>query len=225
VGAKNGGLVGLSRLLPQSDSGNNRSMSCLRRMVRFLGLGLLCLGAGWACAAPPQRDLTVELRQVEDGQDPSTNYRAGSNDAAALLPLQKIQVRNGQKGMLRFNQSTPVQWVEAAQAASANSGAGVKQALQWFDTGSSITATPRWPGGKQPATVELEVQQADMAGQPQANMPAQRRASFSSTVTAPLGQWVTIAASGEPAAPDGNYSSNTAADGARRLLQIRVLAP
>ena len=224
-GPKNGGLVGLSRLLRRCDWRNNRSMFCFRRTVRGWGLGLLCLGAAWACASPPPRDLTVELRQVEEGQDLSTHYRAGSNEAAAALPLQKMQVRNGQKGTLRFNQSTPVQWVEAVQAASVNSGAGVKQALQWFDTGSSITATPRWPGGKQPATVELEVQQADMASQPQATMPAQRRASFSSTVTAPLGQWVTIAASGEPAPADGNYSSNTAADGPRRLLQIRVLAP
>jgi hypothetical protein len=190
---------------------------------------ILSLGGGLAAspsfAAPPQRDLTVELRQVEDGQDQAVSYRAGSSGASALLPLQKIQVRNGQKGMLRFNQSTPVQWVEAAQAASANSGAGVKQALQWFDSGSSIVATPRWPGGKQPATVELEVQMADMAAQPQANMPAQRRASFSSTVTAPLGRWVTIAASGDPEPPAGSYSSNTAAGAARRLLQIRVLAP
>lgn len=195
-----------------------------------LGFLIFSLGSSLAAspsfAAPPQRDLTVELRQVEDGQDgPSTNYRGGSNGASALLPLQKIQVRNGQKGVLRFNQSTPVQWVEAAQAASANSGAGVKQALQWFDSGSSIVATPRWPGGKRPATVELEVQMADMAAQPQANMPAQRRASFSSTVTAPLGQWVTIAASGAPEALAGTYSSTTSAGTARRLLQIRVLAP
>jgi hypothetical protein len=194
-----------------------------------LGILIFCVGAfgvaGPSFAAPPQRDLTVELRQVEDGVNQDASYRAGSNGAAALLPLQKIQVRNGQKGMLRFNQSTPVQWVEAAQAASANSGAGVKQALQWFDAGSSIVATPRWPGGKRPATVELEVQMADMAAQPQANMPAQRRASFSSTVTAPLGQWVTIAASGDPEPPAGSYSSNTVAGAARRLLQIRVLAP
>jgi hypothetical protein len=200
-------------------------MSRLHRALHLVGVGLLCLGAGLACAALPQRDLTVELRQVEDGQDQAGSFRAGSSGAAPLLPLQKIQVRNGQKGMLRFNQSTPVQWVEAAQAAAANSGAGVKQALQWFDSGSSIVATPRWPGGKQPATVELEVQMADMATQPQANMPAQRRASFSSIVTAPLGQWVTIAASGDPEPPAGSYSSTSAAGSARRLLQIRVLAP
>jgi hypothetical protein len=191
-------------------------------LISFVGSSL---AAAPGFAAPPQRDLTVELRQVEDGQDTGTTYRAGSSGEAALLPLQKIQVRNGQQGTLRFNLSTPVQWVEAAQAASANSGAGVKQALQWFDSGTSLVATPRWPGGKQPATVELEVQMADMAPQPQTNMPAQRRASFSSTVTAPLGQWVTIAASGDPEPPAGNYSSATAAGGSRRLLQIRVLAP
>ncbi|MDZ7919339.1 hypothetical protein [Rhodoferax sp.] len=195
------------------------------RVSLFAGFLLWGLGVGGAHAAPPQRDLTVELRQVADGPEQAVSYRAGSGGTEALLPLQKIQVRNGQKGMLRFNLSTPVQWVEAVQAASANSGAGVKHALQWFDTGSSISATPRWPGGKQPATVELEVQMADMAPQPQADMPAQRRSSFSSTVTAPLGQWVTIAASGDPEPQPGNYSSNSAAGTARRLLQIRVLAP
>jgi hypothetical protein len=219
-----GNFSGLSRFLRAADWRNNAGMSHSRWFAGEVVLVLACLAVG-AHAAPPKRDLSVELRQVEDGQDQAGRYRAGTGGAAPLLPQQKIQVRNGEKGVLRFNESTPVQWVEAVQAPSANSGAGLKQALQWFDTGSSISATPRWPGGKQPATVELEVQMADMAPQPQAEMPAQRRASFSSTVTAPLGEWVTIAASGNPEPPAGSYSSNSAAGPARRLLQIRVLAP
>lgn len=182
------------------------------------------LWAPWAHAQLPARDLTVELRQIEDRQDEANSYRAGPSESTQALSPQKIQVRNGQKAQLRMNLSVPMQWVEAAQAASANSGAGVKQALQWFDVGQSVTVTPRWPGGNRAATVELEVQQADMATRSNADMPSQSRSQFSSTVTAPLAQWVTIAATGPAPARQGSYSSAGSSE-VRRLLQIRVLVP
>jgi type II secretory pathway component GspD/PulD (secretin) len=141
-----------------------------------------------------------------------------------LLTPQKIQVRNGEKGSLRINLSVPIQWVEAAQAGSSNSGAGVKQALQWFDVGQTISVTPRWGGGNRDAAVEVEVQQADMPTRSNADMPSQGRSQFSSTVTAPLAQWVTIAATGPAPARQGSYSSAGSGE-VRRLLQIRVMVP
>ena len=183
-----------------------------------------CLFVSWAEAQLPKRDLTVELRQIEEGREEGTSYRAGPSDAAPLLTPQKIQVRNGEKGSLRMNLSVPIQWVEAAQAGSSHSGAGVKQALQWFDVGQTISVTPRWPGGNRDAAVEVEVQQADMATRSNADMPSQSRSQFSSTVTAPLGQWVTIAATGLGPARPGSYSSAGSGE-VRRLLQIRVLVP
>lgn len=183
-----------------------------------------CFLVSWAEAQLPKRDLTVEVRQIEEGREEGSSYRAGPSEAAPLLAPQKIQVRNGEKGMLRMNLSVPIQWVEAAQAASANSGAGVKQALQWFDVGQTLSVTPRWPGGNRDAAVEVEVQQSDMSTRSNADMPSQSRSQFSSTVTAPLGQWVTMAATGLGPARQGSYSSSGSSE-VRRLLQIRVLVP
>lgn len=188
---------------------------------------LILLASGfmvsWAEAQLPKRDLTVELRQIEEGRDEGASYRAGPSDAAPLLMPQKIQVRNGEKGALRMNLSVPIQWLEAAQAGSSQTGAGVKQALQWFDVGQTLSVTPRWPGGNRDAAVEVEVQQADMTTRSNADMPSQSRSQFGSTVTAPLAQWVTIAATGPAPARQGSYSSE--GGGVRRLLQIRVLVP
>ena len=195
--------------------------------MRISIASLLLVGSLWAPGAQaqlPARDLTVELRQIEDRPDEGSSYRAGPAEGGQALAPQKIQVRNGQKAQLRMNLSVPMQWVEAVQAPSANSGAGVKQALQWLDVGQSVTVTPRWPGGNRAATVELEVQQADMATRSNADMPSQSRSQFSSTVTAPLAQWVTIAATGPAPARQGSYSSASGGE-VRRLLQIRVLVP
>lgn len=173
----------------------------------------------------PKRDLTVELRQIEEGREEGgSSYRAGPSDAAPLLTPQKIQVRNGEKGVLRMNVSVPLQWVESVQAGSSHSGAGVKQALQWFDVGQTLSVTPRWPGGNRDAVVEVDVQQADMATRNNAELPGQSRSQLTSTVTAPLAQWVTIAASGAGAARQGSYSSEGGSS-VRRLVQIRVMVP
>ncbi|WP_176451900.1 hypothetical protein [Rhodoferax sp. TH121] len=195
----------------------------MRISIAFLLLAC-SLWAPVAKAQLPARDLTVELRQIEDRADEGSSYRAGPADGGQTLVPQKIQVRNGQKAQLRMNLSVPMQWVEAVQAPSANSGASVKQALQWFDVGQTVTVTPRWPGGNRAATVELEVQQANMATRSNADMPSQSRSQISSTVTAPLAQWVTIAATGPAPARQGSYSSAGGGE-VRRLLQIRVLVP
>lgn len=195
----------------------------IRTRLLLIVLGS-CLLLSWAEAQLPKRDLTVELRQIEEGREEGSSYRAGPSDAAPLLAPQKIQVRNGEKASLRMNLSVPIQWVEAAQAGSSHSGAGVKQALQWFDVGQTLSVTPRWPGGNRDAAVEVEVQQAEMVTRNNADLPSQSRSQFSSTVTAPLAQWVTIAATGPGPARQGSYSSE-GHGGVRRLLQLRVMVP
>ena len=196
-------------------------------MRTYIASFLLLVCSVWtpvALAQLPARDLTVELRQIEEGREEGSSYRAGATSSAQSFQPQKVQVRNGQKAQLRMNLSVPIQWVEAAQAASANSGAGVKNALQWFEAGQNMAVTPRWPGGNRAATVELEVQQAALVTRHNADMPSQSRSQFSTTVTAPLAQWVTIAATGPAPARQGSYSS-TGGNEVRRLLQIRVLVP
>jgi hypothetical protein len=183
--------------------------------------------------ALPGRDLTIELRQIEDGRDDGA-VRVGTRPEAALLAPQKIQVRNGERGSLRFQQSVPLQWVQSASSQShsvsqggttlSGTGGGLSQSVQWFDVVQSLGVLPRWPGGNKDATLELEIQQADMAVRSNADMPRQTRHHFTTTVTVPLGQWVTVAASDNPPPRQGSYSSESGTD-TRRLLQLRVLAP
>ena len=96
------------------------------------------------------------------------------------------------------------------------------QALSWLEAAQTLTATPHWPGGKQSAKIEIEVQSSAVDDRTNSDLPATARQHFKSTVSAPLRQWITIATTGSAAKP-GTYSSNGTSQG-RRLLQIRVLA-
>ena len=193
-------------------------------------------------AALPQRDLTVELRQIEEGREGGSSYSAGGKDNV-WEPLM-VQVRNGEKALLRMSDAIPMQWTQSASgpnpaaaksAGAAPSGAvsttnvnvnpasSVSNALVWFDAGQSLSVQAKWPGGEKPAVVELEVQRAAVDPQTGADLPKQSRSTVSTTITAPLDEWVTIAATGRsPRA--GVYSSESGVQ-VRRLLQIRVMAP
>lgn len=193
----------------------------------------------------PKRDLTVEFRQIEEGRDPLTGtspgrYSAGSSatsGVSASWEAQMLQVRNGEKGTLSLMDAIPMQWVSAVQApngrgsaagaapgsASSMAGAGVQYAVSWFDAGQSLSVSPQWAGGNNPVLLEIEVQRAHVEARSGQDLPAQTRNSVATKVTVPLAQWVTIAASGRPAR-EGTYSSESGQQ-ARRLLQVRVMAP
>ncbi len=201
--------------------------------------GCLLLWALPALAQLPQRDLTIELRQVDEGA--GTGYSVSTQPLGRLMTPQQVQVRNGEKALLRVDQSIPMQWVQSASrqnasqnatmAASAasltvsgsNTGGSVKTALTWMDSGQAITLRPRWPGAKQLVTVEVEVQTSNVGERTGAELPSQSRSHVATTVSAALGQWVTIAATGA-SAQSGSYSSEASND-TRRLLQLRVQAP
>lgn len=188
---------------------------------------LLCGPSHAAGPVLPQRDLTVELRQIEQGREEGgAHYAAGSAVNSAWEP-QQVQVRNGNKATLRVNDAIPMQWTQSASAPNpgggANSGASVSNALVWFDAGQSISVQPKWPGGKKPAVVEIEVQRAAVDPRMGADLPKQTRNAVSTTVTVPLAEWVTIAATG--AVPKAGVYSSEAGVQVRRLLQIRVMAP
>lgn len=192
----------------------------MKRVTRFpFFLAALVLSA-LVHAAPPERDLLLEVRQIEEG---SSGYVVSTRPQAPLLPPQQVQVRNGREARIRYAQSIPLQWVQAVQAAGPMTGAGVKQGLVWLQAGQSLVLRPRWPGGQQAATVELEMQTAAVQARPGADLPTQQRSELATTVRAPLGQWVTIARSGQ-VAPQGSYSSEAASQ-RPRLLQLRVTAP
>jgi hypothetical protein len=213
----------------------------------------LTLVAGLAHAADarlPRRDLTVELRQTEEGREEGSHYSAGGSESGAWEP-QMVQVRNGEKALLRMNDAIPMQWTQSVSGQVAGSGksgasgisprgpaatgsstnvnvnsnpaSGVTSALVWFDAGQSISVLPTWTGGDKPAIVEIEVQRAAVDQRGGANLPKQTRNTVSTTLTVPLAEWVTIAATGR-APRAGVYSSESALQ-VRRLLQIRVMAP
>lgn len=222
-----------------------RRIYFIARALTFSTLALLCT-AHMATAAEKLAtvivrqallDLTVDLRQVKEEQaDEDTTqpgggaYSVGTANRAVDFAPQQVRVRNGEKASLQINQSMPMQWVQKIESQSAtlsavgssasqNSG-GVTQAVTWMESGQSLTVTPHWPGGKLPVKIEIEVQSSAVDERTSSDLPATQRQRFSSTVSAPLNRWVTIASSGQ-AARAGSYSSAGNSEG-RRLTQIRV---
>lgn len=203
-----------------------------RFALKYFALAcLLCLLVPCALAELPKRDLIVELRQVFEGEGAA--YTVSTQPDKALIGAQQLQVRNGEKASVRHATSMPMQWVQSAAAQSATVAAsgmaasqsegGVNHGVTWMQAGQGMTVKPRWPGGRQWVTVEIEVQSASVSPRTGTELPHQLRSETVTTVTAPMGQWVTIAASGS-ASQRGTYGSDAAPE-ARRLLQIRVLAP
>lgn len=189
--------------------------------MRTLLVALLgALSALPVLAQLPQRDLLVEVRQIEEG---SAGYVVSTRPQAPLLQPQQLQVRNGAQARVSWGQSIPLQWVQSVQAAGPMAGAGVKQGLTWLQAGQNLVVRPRWPGGQKAVSVEVEVQTALVEARPGVELPTQQRGEVATTVQAPLGEWVTIARSGQ-AAPQGTYSSEAATQ-RPRLLQLRITAP
>jgi hypothetical protein len=183
------------------------------------------------------RDLTVELRQVKDGEQDNPNasgdsYTVGTANRGADFPPQQVRVRSGEKASLQINQSMPMQWVQkiesqsatlsAASASASSSAGGVTQAITWMESGQSFTVTPHWTGGKQVVKLEIEVQSSAVDERTSSDLPTTARQRYSTTVSAPLNQWVTIATSGSVSRP-GSYSSAGSSD-RRKLIQIRATA-
>jgi hypothetical protein len=179
----------------------------------------------------PQRDLILEIRQVADVQ--GGGYSVGTRPASNLLATQQVQVRNGQQAALRLGQAMPMLWTQsvvaqrASLAASGVSGSsesgGVSQALTWLEAGQSVVLRPRWAGGNQPVVVEVEVQSATVAERTGPELPVRTSSQLATVVSAPLGQWVTLASSGS-APQKGVYGTQSSAE-PRRLLQVRVQLP
>jgi hypothetical protein len=181
---------------------------------------LLLAVATAARAELPRRDLSVELRQVE--AQAGTTYSTAPR-TPALTP-QMVQVKNGEKATLRMGQAMPVKWLQSAAVQSGRTdGAAVSYGLVWMEAGQAFSVTPRWPGGRQPVAVQIEVTSASVDASTGAELPNQQRSQLSTTVSAPLGEWVTVAASGGEVAQKGVYTSRAAGD-IRQLIQLRVQA-
>ena len=179
----------------------------------------------------PKRNLTVEMRQIEEGAN--SGYVVGTKPQEELMTAQAVNVRNGEKATLVVSKAMPLQWVQSVSVQSASlavsgastssTGGGVNNALVWMQAGQSLKVQPRWPGGKQPVSVEIDVQSASVSQRNGSDLPDQSNSRLNTTVNLLLGQWATIGISGANPQP-GVYSSQSASN-SRRLLQIRVLAP
>ena len=179
----------------------------------------------------PQRDLLVEIRQVADSQ--GGGYSVGTRPQTGLMAPQQLQVRNGESAALRMGQSMPMIWTQSAFAQRASLAAsdvsgssqsgGVSQALTWLEAGQSIVLRPSWGGGNQAVRVAVEVQTATVAERTGPDLPVRSTSQMATEVSAPMGQWVTLASSGG-APQKGVYGTQSSSE-PRRLLQIRVQLP
>ena len=204
--------------------------------VAWLALGLVPVLA----AAPEARNLSVEFRQISEAdQSGGVSYSAGSDSEAPAWEPQMLLVRNGEKAAFKLNDAIPMQWVQsvgtqsnasavaaspANTASAAANGGSVTQALAWFDAGQSMAVQVHWSAGKPYASVQIEVQRADVGNRVGADLPRQGRAAVSTTVLAPLAEWVTIASSGKALSTSGVYRSDASVR-QQRLLQVRVMLP
>lgn len=191
----------------------------------FAGAALGLLSTLPVQAQLPSRDLVVELRQISEA-DGNT---ASTQPATAQLVSQRIQVRNGEKATLTIGQNVPIRFVQAVAGGSnvqtGGTGGAVSYGMVWMQAGQSMAVQPRWPGASQPVRITIDVQSSSVqAPSGSAELPSQARSQFATTVSAALGQWVTVAATGGGQTQAGTYSSEAAAD-TRQLVQIRVLVP
>ena len=192
--------------------------------------------------ALPAQNLVVSVRQIDEPQGYSVSTQAPNH-----WQEQSLRLVNGMTGTWQLGQALPMLWTStvAAQSSQLNvngSGAGVSagapsaavqasstggtvsQSLTWMQAGQSLMVKPVWQGGLQ---VQLEVTvSAQTVDQRQGlDLPPQSSQQLSTTVLATLGQWVTFAASGQPARA-GVYGTGHAASmdakTPRRLVQVRV---
>ena len=211
-------------------------------IVRLLCAGLfVCVS--WvpvAHAKLPLRNMTVELRVVSqaDLQSASQSIGYAAGDAAYVVrsnqqrqqgqDVQKVFVLNGERAKMRLGLSVPVQWVGSAMGVTGQvEGKSVQTNTMWMDAGQGFSVKVSWPGGKQPAAVDIEVDGSAIDNPGAKSLPTQSRSHVATNVLAELGEWVTVATSGRRAQVErsGVYSSGSTESDESRVVQIRVLAP
>jgi hypothetical protein len=167
-----------------------------------------------------------------------TTRRESSSNSQQVQ--QRVLVLNGSTARLRLSEQVPVQWMDfglqvdtgatTAARALAVPRSGAVEML------SEFSVSPQWPGGQQPVRVNVQVQQGRAPGAEGSSVPlnpathpqASQSTQVQSTISLPLGEWLTIARSGLRAESQerGTLSSRDAEGRASRDLQIKVeLAP
>jgi hypothetical protein len=190
---------------------------------------LVVLLPGVALAAPPQRNLLIELRETTGGAGNGWNLRSGDASAARERPPQQLRVLNGASASMRLEVTRPLQVWQALPVVGPAGGAMPipVPTTQWVTAGQRITVQPHWPGGREPVSVEISAEASRfdpsvVVGS--AELPQKSDAGLKTTVLAPLGEWITLAASGAGSDDPNVVATSQAAT--PRVLQLRVsLAP
>lgn len=217
----------------------------MQRRALLIAIGSL---AGSANAAPPQRNLSVEMRVSEEQSDAqrgahgsvTIGSRGGATDARgsvvvsagssrqALDATQRVLVLNGGRAMLRVTQGmlvddTEIWWTPWGPGAAVRS--------QWVELVNGFEVRPLWPGGDAPVTLEVGAQRSAPGAPAPNGMPATRGTlpaqwTMMTTVQAPLGEWVTIAeVRGRQSTTVVSGGFGAATSTRQRLLQLRVSLP
>jgi hypothetical protein len=164
------------------------------------------VGTAGSVSTKPQ--ITLSTRRTED-----------ANGQA-----QRILVMNGKSASVSMSEQTPVQWLDyavdlpAGQTSANSARILAAPRTRLVERTRGFVVTPSWPGGTQPVQIEVK------AMRPQGDGHAQ----VFSTVQVALGEWITVARSGEALRPPepGVTSSRDAEGQVSRELQLRVsLAP
>ena len=208
--------------------------------ITFWLAALLC--AGFVQAAPPQRNLSVEMRVSDDQADAqrdaqgsvtigsrggrpnvggSVTVQAGSSRQASDS-TQRVLVLNGGRATLRLAQGlqvddTEVWWTPWGPGATVRS--------QWVELVNGMEVSPRWPGGNAPVTLEIAAQSAGRAT-PNSGQPLPPQASVFTTVQVPMGEWVEVArVQGRQSTVSSGGGFGAATSSRQRSLQVRVSLP
>jgi hypothetical protein len=207
-------------------------------------LFLVLAGAAFGCAqaAPPQRNLSVEMRVNDDQADAQHNAqgsvsigsRGGRVDAGGAVTvqsgssrqasdaMQRVLVLNGGRATLRLAQGmqvddTEVWWTPWGPGAAVRS--------QWVELVNGMEVQPRWPGGDAPVTLEIAAQSAGRAT-PNSGQALPPQASVFTTVQVPMGEWVEVArlqGRQSTVSSGGGFGASTSSR--QRSLQVRVSLP
>jgi hypothetical protein len=196
---------------------------------------------GLAQAAPPQRNLSVEMRVSDDQADAqrdaqgsvsigsrgsranvggSVAVQAGSSRQASDA-TQRVLVLNGGRATLRLAQGLQVDDTEVWWTPW---GPGGAVRSQWVELVNGMEVQPRWPGGDAPVLLEIAAQSAGRAT-PNSGQPLPPQASVFTTVQVPMGEWVEVARlQGRQSSVSGSgFGASTSSR--QRSLQVRVSLP
>lgn len=207
------------------------------KLILALLVVLSCIGP--AHAAPPQRNLGVEMRITEDlaeaqrqaqgavridsrGHASGTAVVRSGATAQAGDATQRVLVLNGGRATLRLAQGLPLSDVEVVWTPW---GPAAALRTQWVELVNGMEVRPLWPGGDAPVTLEIAAQSAGRATVPSAGQPLPPQSTLFTTVQLPLGEWVEVAQlqARQSTVSSGGFGASTSAR--QRSLQVRVSMP